>query len=72
MITYWIKYAIISFLIILFMHFFYDYFKNSLTEHKVIDLASEKQNKEVNKIIEENNKMENELSQYLKKELKNS
>ena len=85
MFTSLLKWAIVSLLIIAFIHYFYVYFKNKLTKPKIIDLASNKKIEEINTIIKNNEKkqetqqlpdktntMSNELSTFLNSELKNN
>lgn len=61
-----IKLAIISLIIIAFIHYFYVYFKNKLTKPKIIDLASNKKIDEINSIInkkkEPNDKTNNKVT----------
>ena len=66
-----IKLAIISLIIIAFIHYFYVYFKNKLTKPKIIDLASSEKIDEINSIISKkkelndnaNNKVNIEVSE---------
>lgn len=70
MLAYWVKWAIVCFMIIAFLHFFYEYFKNKLTTPRVVNLVSDKAKKEVNEILVESQNMENELGKFLNNEMK--